>query len=288
MVLEKSCAKMPFMKLLMTLFGTLILSSMLQGSPTQCIGMYTNDEAPDILDTKLLPKTQELCYSAFALMHSGISRTPLWSAEHLTRDSLRKKTKRSNDFYEEEQIESNERARLSDYSHSGYDRGHMAPSADMPTKLAQHECFTLANMVPQNSDNNRGIWAAIENSTRTLAKEKGELYVITGPLFTDSIPKRLKNRVLIPNKIYKAIYDPSTQKGAAYLVDNTSGNQYETISIMELEKLSGIRFFPSMKPIDKQNAMRLPNPFNTTGATYHDNKTIDLPYLLRALFKNLM
>lgn len=276
------------MKPIAILFISLLLSATLFGSSTQCLGIYSNDEAPDILNTKLLPKTKELCYSSFAIMHSGISRTPLWSAEHLTRDSLRKKTKRSNDFYEEELLDNDERARLSDYSHSGYDRGHLAPSADMSTKLSQHECFTLANMVPQNSDNNRGIWAAIEGSTRTLAKEKGELYVITGPLFTDAIPKRLKGRVSIPNKIYKAIYDPATQKGAAYIVDNESGNHYETLSIMELEQVSGIRFFPSMKPADKQTAMKLPNPFNTSGAAYHNKNTMDLPHFLQSLFKNLL
>lgn len=279
---------MPFMKPFVTFFISLLLSTTLLGSSTQCAGIYTNDEAPDILNTKLLPKTKELCYSTFAIMHSGISRTPLWSAEHLTRDSLRKKTKRSNDYYEEELLESDERAQLSDYAHSGYDRGHMAPSADMPTKLAQHECFTLANMVPQNSDNNRGIWAAIESSTRTLAKEKGELYVITGPLFTGSTPQRLKNRVLIPTKIYKAIYNPATQKGAAYIVDNISGDHYETLSIMELEQISGIRFFPPMKPTDKQVAMKLPNPFDTAGAMYPRKNTLDLPHFLQSLFKNLL
>lgn len=279
---------MPFMKPFATLFISLLFSATILGSSTQCIGIYTNDEAPDILNKKLLPKTKELCYSAFAIVHSGLSRTPLWSAEHLTRDSLRKKTKRSNDFYEEYLLESDERAQLRDYARSGYDRGHMAPSADMPTKLAQHECFTLANMVPQNRDNNRGIWAAIESSTRTLTKEKGELYVITGPLFTGSTPQRLKSRVLIPTKLYKAIYNPATQKGAAYIVDNTSDNNYETISIMELEQISGIRFFPSMKPTDKQTAMKLPNPFNTAGTSYPHKSTMDLPRFLQSLFKNLL
>lgn len=276
------------MKSFIPFFISLLLSTALFASPTQCIGIYDNDEAPDILNVKLLPKTKELCYSAFALMHSGSSRTPLWSAEHLTRETLRKKTKRSNDFYEEELLDSDERARLSDYSHSGYDRGHMAPSADMPTKLAQHECFTLANMVPQNSDSNRGIWAAIESSTRTLAKEKGELYVITGPLFIGNSLGRLKNRVLIPTKIYKAIYDPSTKKGAAYIVDNISDDDYNVVSIMELEQISGIRFFPQMKSSDKQTAIKLPNPFNTAGATYSHKNTMNLPHFLQTLFKNIL
>lgn len=272
------------MKQLSLLSCLLLLSTTLLGSATLCPNIYYNSEAPDILNTKLEPKTKELCYTAFAVMHSGISRTPLWSAEHLTRESLRKKIRRSNDFHEEDQLERNERAELSDYAHSGFDRGHLAPSADMPTKLAQHECFTLANMVPQNSENNRGIWSAIEISTRDLAKAKGELYVITGPLFIGSSLGRLKGRVLIPTKIYKAIYDPASQKGAAYITDNTSGDDYKVISIMELEQLSGIRFFPQMKPSEKQTVLDLPDPEVRYVRSHHAKSDLDIVYLLKKLF----
>lgn len=242
------------------IFYILLSVTALFSSPTQCTGIYYGNEAPDILNTTLTQKTKELCYSSFAIMHSGISRTPLWSAEHLTREGLRSKSKRSNDFHAEEQLNVDERSELDDYSRSGYDRGHMAPSADMPTKLAQHECFTLANMVPQNQNNNRGIWSSIENSTRHLTKFKGELYVITGPLFIGSGIQRIKGRILIPTKIYKAIYDPFSGQGAAYMVNNVPGNDYEVISIAQLEQMSGIRFFPQMRQSAKQTAMNLPDP----------------------------
>lgn len=264
-------------------FGSLLLATSLLASATQCSGIYYNNESPEILNAKLTPKTKELCYSAFALMHSGISRTPLWSAEHLTRESLRKKTKRSNNFHKEELLENDERSLLRDYAHSGYDRGHMAPSADMPDKLAQHECFTLANMVPQNADNNRGIWAAIESSTRDLAKKTGELYVITGPLFTGSSVERIKGRVLIPTKLYKAIYDPTTHKAAAYLVNNASGEDYEVVSIIELEKMAGIRFFPQMDASSKQTAMKLPDPEMKYGRSHTSKSDVDILRLLKKI-----
>ena len=72
------------------------------------------------------------------------------------------------------------RAELKDYAKSGYDRGHMTPSADMPTPSSQEESFSLANMVPQDHYNNTGIWSNIESATRYLAKKKGSLYIITG------------------------------------------------------------------------------------------------------------
>ena len=85
----------------------------------------------------------------FAVMYSGISRTPLWSAEHLTRESIldAKDLKGRAAFHPEGELPSNERAELSDYARSGFDRGHMAPSADMPNRSARQQCFSLANMI---------------------------------------------------------------------------------------------------------------------------------------------
>lgn len=273
------------MKLFVPLISSLLLSTVLYSAPTQCEGLYYANTAPDIVNTKLLPKTKELCYSSFALMHSGISRTPLWSAEHLTKEGLSHKSKRTNDFHPDDQLNTDERAELADYAKSGYDRGHMAPAADMGNKQAQHECFTLANMVPQNSENNRGIWSAIESATRHLTNQKGELYVITGPIFSGSQIKRIGGRVLVPNKLFKAIYDPSSGKGGAYLVSNTASNDYEVISIAELDQLSGLKLFPTMAPSTRANAMDLPDPQERHGNTYNNLSNKDIINLIEKILK---
>lgn len=246
------------------------ISSTLFSSPTQCNNIYFNNDVPDIINTKLIPKTKELCYSTFAVMHSGISRTPLWSAEHLTRVGLSSHSERTNDFHPEDRLPLDERSELNDYSRSGYDRGHMAPSADMPNAQAQHESFTLANMVPQVPENNRGIWAHIEGATRNLAKDRGELYVVTGPIFVGSNIQRIGGRVLIPTKIYKGIYDPSSGLAGAYIVDNIDGNNYKVISIAELEQIAGIKLFPKLSASAKQNAMKLPEPSGSHGKRHND------------------
>lgn len=275
------------MKPLLFFYSSLLLCASLFSAPTQCDGLYFGNEAPDILNTKLLPKTQELCYGSFAVMHSGISRTPLWSAEHLTKERLRHKGKRTNDFHPEERLSNDERAELADYVRSGYDRGHMAPAADMPNKKSQHECFTLANMVPQNSENNRGIWSAIEGATRNLTNEKGSLYVITGPIFSGSQIKRIGGRVLVPTKLYKAIYDPSSGKGAAYLVANATSNDYEVISIAQLEQMSGLNLFPKMSSSTKEKAMDLPDPQERQGGSYNNATNKDIIYLIEKLLKRM-
>lgn len=275
------------MKLVSFFITSTLITLTLVAAPTQCLNLYPDNEAPDILNSKLQPKAKELCYSAFAIMHSGISRTPLWSGEHLTKEGLRHKSKRSNDFHPEEQLDNDERAELIDYARSGYDRGHMAPAADMSNKASQHECFTLANMIPQNSKNNRGIWSSIEGATRHLTNQKGELYVITGPIFSGTNVKRIGGRVLVPTQLYKAIFDPSTGEGAAYLVNNTPTNDYQVISIAQLEQLSGIRIFPHMRPTAKENAMDLPDPQELHGNAYNNLSNKDIIYLIEKLFKRM-
>ncbi|HEX5329522.1 DNA/RNA non-specific endonuclease [Sulfuricurvum sp.] len=275
------------MKLFLPLLSSFLLTTALYSAPTQCEGLYYTNEAPDILNPKLQIKTKELCYSGFAIMHSGLSRTPLWAAEHLTKEGLRHKSKRTNDFHPEEQLSTDERAELADYARSGYDRGHLAPAADMGNKQAQHECFTLANMVPQNSENNRGIWSAIEGATRHLTKQKGSLYVITGVIFNGSQVKRIGGRVLVPTKLYKAIYDPARQAGAAYIVTNAPSNDYEVLSIAELEKQSGVRLFPKMSQSAKEDAMDLPDPQGYHGNSYNNTTNKDIMYLIEKLLKRM-
>jgi len=193
-------------------------------------------------------------------MHSGVSKGPLWSAEHLTRNMLSGKAERSNEFHAEERLSHNERAELNDYAHSGYDRGHMSPSADFIDPQSNNECFTLANMVPQVHNNNAGIWSHIESSTRYLTKKVGETYIITGPIYQGSNIQRIGGRVLVPTSIFKAIYIPSTGQAAAYVTPNAAGDDYSVVSIAQLEQLIGINLFPKMNPSAKQHAMELPSP----------------------------
>lgn len=237
-----------------------LFSSFLLAAPTHCSGIYYGNEAPDILNPNLTHKARELCYSEFAVMHSGIARSPLWSAEHLFGTKLGKKVERTNDFHPEERLPADERSELSDFAHSGYDRGHMAPARDFNTVQAEHECFTLANMVNQDHTDNTGLWSGVEEATRSLAKQRGELYVITGPLFIGSTIKRVNGRVLVPTHIFKAIYDPSTGKGASYLVNNAPETEYKVLSITQIEQMSGIRLFPKMSTAAKQTPMPLPAP----------------------------
>lgn len=241
------------------LFST--ISFLATAAPTSCKGSYYDDQRPDINNNEFKKNDYELCYIDFAVIYSGVTQTPLWSAEHLTKDGIYAayKIKRRNTFHEEKQVPYNMRSRLSDYSHSGFDRGHMSPSGDMSSSKAQYQSFTLSNMVPQNPNDNRELWEGIEAATRHLAIKYGNVYVISGPIFKKNF-KKLKGYVGIPSQLFKLIYIPSINKAGVYLVNNKSGMWYEKISISQLDKITGYVFLKNLSSQVKNNVFDLPTP----------------------------
>ncbi|GJD87754.1 hypothetical protein BHAOGJBA_1259 [Methylobacterium hispanicum] len=231
-------------------------------APTDCPDKFVGGAAPDVVNPKLLPRTQPLCFSAFAILHSGAVRTSLWSAEHLTREGVRRarETSRVNTFHADPRLPAADRSELADYARSGYDRGHLAPSGDMPDPAAQEESFSLANMIPQDPSLNRGLWEGIESAVRNMASRNGELYVVTGPIYRGSEVKALRGRVLVPTHVFKAVYDPRTGRSGAYLVANAAGTDWKGVAITELAALSGIDVFPALPASAKNAAMKLPDP----------------------------
>ena len=250
--------------MLARLCAALLLLQGLQAfaAPSGCGQHYADQQAPDILNRKLGVNARELCFSAFGVVHSGVTRTPLWSAEHLTRQAVEAAADlpRVDGFHPEEQLPRGDRAELSDYARSGYDRGHMSPNKDMPTVEAQRESFSLCNMVPQNPNNNRILWEGIESAVRGLAKRDGDIYVITGPLFEGANLDVLRGRVYVPTKLFKLVYDPRRQAAAAYLVSNAPGMAYQVISVAQLTTMAGVDFLPGVSARIKEAVMPLPAP----------------------------
>ena len=173
----------------MVLLSAVLSISTAFAAQTNCPEHFANGQAPDLINQKLSVKTRDVCYSGFSLKHSGITRTPIYSVEHLTRDRLAmaKGMKRSSKFYPDPNIPASERAELHHYVKSGFDRGHVAPSADMFDQQSQQECFTLANMVPQEPSVNRGVWERVESTTRKLAIDR-----FSGPFGQDNNPSSLR------------------------------------------------------------------------------------------------
>ncbi len=192
---------------------------------------------------------RELCYSSFAVLHSGSHKTPVFVAERLNRANITqaKGQQRTDKFFADARLPRAERAELADYKGSGYSRGHMAPAGNMASAEAMAQSFSLANMVPQNQSHNAGPWSQIEQDTRKYAQRaRGDVYVFTGPVFSGPARTIGPGKVQVPSHLFKLVYDASTGKSWAYWQANAAGTRASApISYDELVRRSGIQFLPS-------------------------------------------
>lgn len=224
-----------------------------------CKQHYWQGQAPIITNAALKQKTRELCFSGFVVMHSGVTRTPIWVGEHLTTNRLNKARDldRQDNFHEEERLPKDERATLADYRGSGYDRGHMAPNADMASRQQQSDSFSLANMVPQSPTNNREVWRNLEEATRALVMQEGEAYVLTGAAFLSPKLKKV-GQVYVPTDVYKVVYFPKRQAASAYFAPNDESGKVSVISVAALEQKIGINLLPKVSVAVKNKKIDLP------------------------------
>ena len=229
---------------------------------TTCPEDFQDGRPPAIVNPKVAASTYPLCLNGFATLFSGVTRTPVYSAEHLTaaRIDAARTMVRVDTFHPEPLLPADVRSELSDFRRSGYDRGHMAPNGDMADEASQRDSFSLANMIPQDHNDNAGLWSAIEEATRNTAVTDGEVYVVTGPLYQGADIAVLQGRVYVPTGIWKAVYDPIPAIAGAYVVDNKLGWDYRRISINELTKLTGVDPFPGLPAAVKAAAADLPPP----------------------------
>lgn len=226
----------------------------------QCLTQFYQQTPPKLVRNSLKPHSYPLCYSGFAVLYSGISRTPLWSSEFLSTERLKQARGlgRQGGFYEETRVASQHRSSLKDYARSGYDRGHMAPNGDMVNRTQQSDSFSLANMVPQSPRNNQEVWRNLEEATRAfILKKRTPAYILTGPVYLGDRVGQV-GQVLVPTYVYKAVYYPQLKLASAYLAPNDESGDLQIISIAELEQMIGINLLPMVSERIKQTLVNLP------------------------------
>ncbi len=235
-------------------------SKELQQHIVECGINYYQQTTPQILNSQLTINIYPLCFHGFAVMYSGESKTALWSAEYLTKQRLEQAStlERINHFHEESRLLTQHKALLIDYKKTAYDRGHLAPNADMATFEQQYDSFSLVNIVPQNPQHNRQVWRDLEAKVRFLTMKYGESYVITGVVFQGKNIKKLNNNIMIPTHLYKAIYIPSLQQAGVYYTPNDDSQRIEVISLTELEKRINIQLMPALPAFVKNQTLPLP------------------------------
>ncbi len=178
-----------------------------------------------IVSTDWLPRG--LCADSFALLYSGRTKTPLVVVERLNRVQVDDADeKRTNEFFVDPRLPAAERAYPEDYKGSGFDRGHMAAAGNAPTPTAMAQSFALTNVVPQDPTNNRKVWKKLEADTRKYAQRaQGDVFVFTGPLFDAGHQTIGRNKVWVPTRLFKLVYDDAAGRAWAYVLSNNSTAQ---------------------------------------------------------------
>ena len=190
-------------------------------------------------------------HTGYAFLYNEKHEQANWVAYELTAAETINQYERSNRFVMDPAVTTST-ADDADYRGSGYDRGHLAPAADMGwSEISEQESFYYSNMSPQLPGFNRGIWKQLEAFVRNNAMVNGVVYVVTGPVFTASMPVIGHNRVAVPSMFYKVclILHGNRKEGIGFIIPNQSlrlpVDAFAT-TIDEVEKSTGINFFPTL------------------------------------------
>ena len=150
----------------------------------------------------------------------------------------------------------------SDYSNSGYDRGHLAPAADMKwSAQAMEESFYMTNICPQSHNLNSGDWKRLEEFVRAMAHEYQHIYICTGPIVADSTQTiGSAHPIVVPTAFYKVILreKQSSWTGIGFVMKNRPRDgkwslSHYAQSIEQVEEQTGIDFFVNLPDsIEKQ------------------------------------
>lgn len=195
---------------------------------------------------------QIIKHKSFTLSYNEKHEQADWVYYLLTKKMINGNVERTDDFREDESVSTGS-AIKADYTRSGYDRGHLCPSADVRHDLeAQSETFFMSNMSPQAPGFNRGVWKELEEQTRDYTLKHDSVYIVTGPVLTDGLKTIGKtNKVSVPEYYYKVLY--SKKDGGqmiGYLMKNEGldgePNDY-IVPVDEIEKMSGLDFFPEIQ-----------------------------------------
>lgn len=222
-----------------------------------------------------IPNEQIVKHIAFTSSYNPTHRVPNYVVHVIPKDILYGNATRTNDFRPDPLIKQNMSDSI-DYWNSGYDRGHMAASADFKwNKKALSESYYYSNIIPQNNALNQNAWNRLEMQVREWAIDNSELIVVTGPILKPDLPKIQQGsfNVSIPKYIYKIVVDyfPPTYKAIAFLYPNKDV-PYElekhVISIDSIEKLTGIDFFPKLED-SLENILEAQHDILSFDSTYY-------------------
>jgi len=198
----------------------------------------------------------------YALSYNRDNGEANWVSWHLNSTWLGS-TPRQDDFRADTTLPAGwYRVQATDYSGSGFDRGHMCPSGDRTITVAANSAtFLMTNMIPQLPANNQGVWANLESYCSTLVSQGNELYIISGG---QGLQYFIANgHVAVPAQTWKVIIvlangtndvgrvTTGTRTIAVVMPNSGSiGSDWRAyrVSVDQVEAITGFDFFSNVPP----------------------------------------
>lgn len=216
---------------------------------------------------KVMPEEEVIEHLAMSLVYDEQHEQAKWVAHIITPDIFQGREGRTNDFRPDSLVKTGSAVEADYflqylqpdstivYDAFGYDRGHLAPSADFRwSQRALSESYFYSNMSPQLGVFNRDSWAKLEDMFRAYLYKnpRTQLYVVTGPVLHDGLPviERGVNKVSVPETYFKIGVDLGNKYAIAFVMPNAKADnpyEYYARSIDDVEQLTGIDFFPQLE-----------------------------------------
>jgi endonuclease G len=204
----------------------------------------------------------------YVLSYNNSKRVPNWSSWELNQSWIGT-LPRKNDFRPDSNLPKGwYQVTPADYNSSGYDRGHMTPSADRDNSLDNmSSTYLMTNILPQSPDNNQGPWAKLEQYCRDLAAQGKQLYIIAGGYGEKPAIGKGTAKIVPPARTWKVIV-VADRPGAAITKDtrviaidmpneqgirDTDWRKFR-VSVAALEAKTGYNFLSAV-PADIQKTL---------------------------------
>ena len=201
------------------------------------------------IPVSLVPRQEQIIHhKGYTVSYNKDLKIPNWVSYELTRQETKGKEKRSDNFIADPLVKG-AIVTNADYARSGYDKGHMAPAADMKwSPEVMKESFYFSNMCPQHPQLNRRGWKNLEEKIRDWAIADSAIIIICGPIINQSSRTIGKNKVAVPERFFKVVLSPFVKpvRGIGFLFNNRQAVEplsTYAVTIDSIEKLTNMDFF---------------------------------------------
>jgi endonuclease G, mitochondrial len=224
--------------------------------------LFSNAQLTDILLPSERDREQIIHHKSFSLSYNSSYVLSSWITYKVIKTQINKYEK-VKDKYKADPMIYTRSADKKDYKTGGYIMAQMANYLDLQyIPEGEEESFYMSNIAPMKQAFYNYIWIKTEELIRLWNAGTTGLYVVCGPILTDTPFKTFgENKISIPKRFYKVVYDPKNQKAIGFIFNGSTSGKLKSysMSVDNVEKETGIDFFQSL---DNELENKIESEFN--------------------------